>query len=202
MSEKIEGLPAAELQVMVGADRFWQFSRLLQQGIILWREVGCSLRSFLHDQLRLSPQFVEENIQTIFLNGKPVDDLDKAHVNEGCTLALSAAMPGLVGATMRRGGYYASLRARISYGPEGENVSSAAWGCVTLKLFNQVSNLLGKTFLQDSFFVKSKDLEDFIQWSRPTDDIKASLEGKPFDLKAFRAGDSSDELVRLRLKIV
>lgn len=187
---------------MVGAARFPQFLQLLQQGIIIRREVGCSLRSFLHDQLRLSPRFVEENIQTIFLDGKPVDDLDKAHVKEGSTLALSSAMPGLVGATMRHGGYYASLRARISYGPEGENAPATAQGCITLKLFNRVADLLGKTFLQDSFLVKRKNLEDFIRWSQPADDIKATLEGKPLDLKTFQAGDSSDEPVRLRLKIV
>lgn len=201
MSEKREDLPAEELQIMVGAVRFSRFSQLLQQGIILWRETGCSLRSFLHDQLGLSPRFVEENIQTIFLDGKPVDDLDKVHVKEGCTLALSAAMPGLVGATMRRGGYYASLRAQISHGPEGEDASAAARGFVTLKLFNQVADLLGKTFLQDGFFVKRKNLEDFIRWSGLTE-AQAYLEGKPFDLKAFRAGNSSEELIRLRVTIV
>ena len=36
-------------------------------------------------------------------------------VGHGDTLALSAAMPGLVGATMRRGGYFAGLRANISH---------------------------------------------------------------------------------------
>ena len=187
---------------MVGAARFPRFLQLLQQGIIISREVGCSVRSFLHGQLGLSSQFVEENIQTIFLDGKPVDDMDKVHVKDGCTLALSAAMPGLVGATMRRGGYYASLRAQISHGPEGGTAPATTQGRVTLKLFNILTDLLGKTFLQDSFFVKSKNLEDFIRWSQPTDDIKAIFEGKPFDWRAFRAGDKNDELVRLRLKIV
>ncbi len=199
MSQKSEDLLAAELQIMVVPGRFSRFSQLLQQGIILWKETGCSLRSFLHDQLRLSPQFVEENIQTIFLDGKPVDDLDRVHVKDGCTLALSAALPGLVGATMRRGGYYASLRAQISHGPEGEDAAASARGFVTLKLFNKVADVVGKTFLQDGFFVKRKNLEDFIRWSEPTEAVQASLEGKPFDLKAFRAGNSGDDLIRLRI---
>jgi hypothetical protein len=201
MSVKVD-LPAVELQVLVSAPRYPQFLQLLQQGIILRRQVGCSLRSFLLDQLRLSPQFIEENIQTIFLDGKPVDDLDTTHVNDGCTLALSAAMPGLVGATMRRGGFYASLRAQISHGPDAQNASAAAQGSVTLKFFNNVAHLLGKQFLQDTFFIKSKNLEDFIRWSQPTDDIQAFLGEEPFDWKSFRAGDSNDELVRMRLKIV
>lgn len=201
MSLKID-LPAAELQVLVGAPRYPQFLQLLQQGIILRRQVGCSLRSFLLEQLRLSPQFIEEDIQTIFLDGKPVDDLDTAWVKDGCTLALSAAMPGLVGATMRRGGFYASLRAQISHGPDAQNASAATQGCVTVKFFNNVAHLLGKQFLQDTFFLTSKNLEDFIRWSQPTDDIKAFLGEEPFDWKSFRAGDSNDELVRVRLKIV
>lgn len=202
MSEKNRRLPEAELQIMVSAARFPRFLQLLQQGIILGRDVGCSVRSFLHDQLRLSPQFVEENIQTIFLDGKPVDDLDKTHVKDGAVLALSAAMPGLVGATMRRGGYYASLRARISHGPDAESAPATTQGRVTLKLFNLVADLLGKTFLQQSFFVTGKTLEDFIRWCQPNDDIEALLDGKPFDWKAFQAGGGGAELVRLRLKIV
>ena len=128
MNKKNEGFPAAELQISVNAAQLPEFFQLLQQGIILRREVGCSVKSFLYHQLQLSCEFVEDKIQTIFLDGKPVDDLDAAYVKDGCSLALSAAMPGLVGATMRRGGYYASLRAQISHGSEAENRSRNSRG--------------------------------------------------------------------------
>ena len=34
------------------------------------------------------------------LDGKPVDDIGSSFLHDGSTLALSAAMPGLVGATL------------------------------------------------------------------------------------------------------
>lgn len=43
---------------------------------------------FLERQLQLDRQFIEDYIQTVFLDGKPVDDLDRAFVKDGCTLAL------------------------------------------------------------------------------------------------------------------
>jgi len=203
MNKGNEGLPAAELQISVNAAQLPEFFQLLQQGIILRREVGCIVKSFLYHQLQLSGEFVEDKIQTIFLDGKPVDDLDTAYVKDGCSLALSAAMPGLVGATMRRRGYYASLRAQISHGSEAENPSSTAEGYVTLKLFNLVTEFLGKTLLQNGVLVKRKNLEDFMsRWSHPgLENIGATRDGKPLDWNTFLATSSADDLVLLRLKI-
>lgn len=160
--------------------------------------------SFLLYQLKLSDEFIEDNIQTVFLDGKPVDDLSQAYVKDGCTLALSSAMPGLVGATMRRGSYYASLRAQISRRPEVESVPAKEEGFITLKLFNLVAKLLGKTLLQDCVLVRRKNLEEFMsRRSYPElKDIEAVRNGRPLDWNTFRATGSPDELVHLRLKIL
>lgn len=203
MNKKNNGLSALELQLTVDDARIPEFFLLLQQGIILRREIGSSVQSFLHRQLQLSCKFIEDNIQTVFLDGKPVDDLDRAIVKDGCTLALSSAMPGLVGATMRRGGYYASLRAQISHSPEDENTSGTSEGFVTLRLFNFIAELLGKTLLQDGVFVKKKNLEEFLSrrahsgWK----DVEAGRDGKPVDWNTFPTAGSADDLVLLRLKI-
>jgi hypothetical protein len=204
MNKKNEVLPATHLQISVNEAQIPEFFQLLQQGIILRREVGCTVMSFLHRQLQLSYEFIEDNIQTVFLDGKPVDNLDKAHVKDGCTLALSSAMPGLVGATMRRGGYYASIRAQISHNSEVDSAAAKAEGFVTLKLFNLVAELLGRTLLQDCVLVRRKNLEDFMsRWSYPgPKDIEAIRDGKPLDWNTFRATGSVDELVLLRLKIL
>jgi hypothetical protein len=205
MNETDASLSPVELQVSVTVAKLPIFSQLLQKGIILRREVGCSVNSFLREQLLLSSQFIEENIQTIFLNGRPVDDLETARVNDGCTLALSRAMPGLVGATMRRGGYYASLRAPISHSDEGQNAPSKSDGFITLKLFNLVADLLGKALLQDFFFLKRKDLADLAsRWSETETEshIRATLDGGPVDWTALQADNSGDDLVLVRLKIV
>ena len=94
------------------------FSPLLQQGVMVPLDAETIISPFLYQNLGLSPDFVEQFLATVFLNGKPVDDLDQAILRSGDTLALSAAMPGLVGAAMRRKGLLASFRSSISHRPE------------------------------------------------------------------------------------
>jgi len=194
---------AAELEIPVESARLPQFFQLLQQGITLRSQVGCSVRSFLLCRLQLSDEFIQDKIQTIFLDGKPVDDLDTAYVKDGCTLALSAAMPGLVGATMRRGGYYASLRAQISHCAEAENAPAASEGFITLKLFNFLTDLVGKKLLQDGVFAGRRNLEDVLN-RLPLSELKGirvSRGGKPLDWNTFRVSGSSGDMVLLRVKI-
>ena len=54
------------------------FFQLLQKGFRVKTQAGCSVKSFLCEHLGLSPEYVEERIQTLFLDGKPVDDVDSA----------------------------------------------------------------------------------------------------------------------------
>jgi len=91
------------------------FFQLMQRGFMVKIRVGCSIKSLLCNQLGLSQEYLEERIQTILLDGRPVDDVESAIVKQESTLALSAALPGLVGATLRKGGYYAPLRSHISH---------------------------------------------------------------------------------------
>lgn len=203
MERKSEKCSAPELLLSVGADYVPMFFQFLQRGTILRAEVGCSVRSFLYDQLQLSPEFVEDHIKTIFLDGKPVDDIDAATVKDGCTLALSSAMPGLVGATMRRGGYYASLRSQISHGSEtGDTLVEE--GSVTLKFFNLVASDLGPSFLEKGICVNKEDLADFFRSRLPDLEIKgmeAELDGKVLDRATLRGMEWADKQVRVRLKI-
>lgn len=204
MNKECNGFPAVELQLLVRTGGLSEFLQLLQRGIILKGKVGCSMRSFLYGRLQLSPDFVEDYIQTIFLDGRPVDDLDATYVKDGCTLALSSAMPGLVGATMRRGGYYASLRAQISCTPEVAGASAPVWGFITLKLFNFVAEHLGRTLLQEGVFLKKGDIENLLgRKSAPEiEGIEATRDGKPFDLETLGTALCDDELILLRLRII
>ena len=72
-----------------------RFFSLLQKGIIVRARSGCSLTAFLREQAEAAPETIEK-IQSIFLDGSPVDDLDRTIIKDGSILALSAAMPGLV----------------------------------------------------------------------------------------------------------
>jgi hypothetical protein len=137
-----------------------RFFPLLQSGIFLRCCTGISLLSFLKEVLLLSDTYIEDRISTIFLNGKPVDDLETAVVLDGNTVALSSAMPGLVGATMRRKGFYAGLRSTISH-VSGESEVTAGAGSVYLKLFNLIMADIGPDLLKKGVFLPSGDLKAF-----------------------------------------
>lgn len=136
------------------------FFRFLQSGFQFGALVGCSIRELLCEQLGLDEEYVSNRITTIFLDGKPVDDIDAAVVGDGSVLSLSAAMPGLVGAAMRRGGQYAFLRNAITQ--ERTVVSSERRpGSVEMKLFNMVMEELGPTFLKKGIILKTAELVRF-----------------------------------------
>ena len=151
-------------------------------------QVGSTIKSLLCQQFGLSPEYLENRIQTIFLDGKPVDNVDSATVKQGSTVALSAALPGLAGATLRRGGYYAPMRSQISHREEAAPEPHHE-GMIFLKLFNLLLKELGPSFLKRGIWVKGKDLSDLFK--RQPDDFwagykGAKLDGEKIDLKTLK----------------
>ena len=112
-------------------------------------------------QQKISSDYIAERISTIFLDGKPVDDIDMTVIQDGSSIALSGAMPGLVGAVMRRGSFYASFRDSITY-KKDKDTHTQEKCMVNLKLFNIVMKELGLDFLKKGVFFKSSDLTDFL----------------------------------------
>ncbi|MFC1639967.1 hypothetical protein ACFL3B_04295 [Gemmatimonadota bacterium] len=127
------------------------FFQFLQDGFQIEAQVGCCISEFLRNRCRLSPDFIANRVSTVFLDGQPVDDLDRAFVNDGATLALSGAMPGLVGAVMRTNSPLRSFRSSITH-PGGEEGTKQHHhqqnGLVRLKLFNTVMSELGPAFVR------------------------------------------------------
>jgi hypothetical protein len=160
-------LPLAELPA---------FFPLLQQGLWLQVEVGCSVIELLTDQFGIDVKYINERITTLFLDGKALDDPETAYVKDGSILALSSAMPGLVGSTMRRGSHLAAMRGDITYQSHPEESGT---GRVKIKLFNMVMSELGETVLAHGFWLSKSDLLEFLHeqeenfWS----DFTASLDG-------------------------
>ena len=136
------------------------FYALLQQGVMIRCRTGCSVAAFLRDELKAGEETIEK-IQSIILDGKPVDDLETAWIKDGSTLALSAAMPGLVGATLRRGGAYSSFRSAITY-HETKETSEPGEGVVRIKIFNLLMSGLGRDLLKKGVMVPAGDIHDFI----------------------------------------
>jgi len=110
--------PPQSLTLRVSRRQLERFHPLMQEGFMVRTQLGCTIKALLCDQFKVSPEYLEARVQTVFLNGKPVDDIESTEIPAGATLALSAAMPGLVGATLRRGGYYAPMRSDITYRKE------------------------------------------------------------------------------------
>jgi hypothetical protein len=124
--------------------------------------LGGSIRSVLCEQLGLDPDYVKNRIQTAFLNGKPVDDFDTALVEEGAVLTLSGALPGLAGATLRKGGFYRSLRASLSHRNEpGERAGKE--GFITVRIFNILLAELAPVLLSHGVFVSKPDFAAFLE---------------------------------------
>jgi len=121
---------------------------------------SCSIKVFLCDICGLSASQVLTRIQTIFLNGMPVDNLETAVVRDGDTLALSAAMPGLVGATMRSGGVLACFRGTITH--QGNATNASPGGILSIKLFNLLIKELGPMFLGQGVLVSGENIKTML----------------------------------------
>jgi hypothetical protein len=142
------------------------FFPLLQQGFSVRVQVGCGIQELLCNQFGIDPDYLKQRITTIFLNSKPVDDPETSRVADGATLALSAAMPGLVGATMRRGGYYAAMRGGITH-RESPADAEEKYGEIRIKLFNLLMAELGPGFLQQGIIVSPAALANFLAAQAP-----------------------------------
>jgi hypothetical protein len=152
----------ARLSLRLAENLLQNLSLVVQNGFFLKIRRGCSLDAFLTEQIGLSREYIEERIQTVFLDGKPVDDLEASVIRDGSSLALSAAMPGLVGAAMRRGGFYGRLRSTITY-RHTNDPGMAGEGLVHMKIFNLLMHELGPGLLRKGIFVPSNDLAGFLE---------------------------------------
>ncbi len=165
-----------------------RFLLLLQRGFMIKTRTGCSVEDFLCNEVGVSRDTMEK-IQSVFLEGKPVDNLGSAVIRGGTTLALSAAMPGLVGATLRRGGLYSSFRSSITH-REGSGACVAGEGLVRLKLFNLLIDELGRRFLGKGILVRPSDLADFLNGQSP--DFWEGCKGVLIDGNAADPGSLKD----------
>ena len=138
-----------------------RLATLLKKGCFIRVRTGCSMKELLCETFNISPEYVKKEIKVIFLNFSPVDDLETAIIKDGSIIALSAAMPGLVGAAMSRDGL-TWMRSSITYHEEaGEHAHQD--GLIHMKLFNKVMADLGESFLRRGVYVKSGFLADFLE---------------------------------------
>jgi hypothetical protein len=175
------------------------FFFFLQDGFLLEAQVGCSIREFLRDRCRIAPETIAERISTVFLDGKPVDDFDRAFIEDNSTLALSGAMPGLVGAVMRSNSPLRSFRSSITHGGD-EGSKRLQDGLVRLKLFNTVMSELASGFLREGVLLEPLAVKGFL--AKQSEDCRKGireilLDREPIEMRLLLEEDhlSESELV-------
>jgi hypothetical protein len=152
---------ALEIIIITGRKSLPVFSQLLGRGFTTGIRTGCSVKELLRVQLGFEEAYIENRIQTLFLNYRAVDDMDSAMVHHGAILALSAAMPGLVGATFRKSGAYSVMRSQISH-ENGATSTGSHDGEITLRLFNLIAKEEGPRFLKKGILIKGRDFDDLL----------------------------------------
>lgn len=150
------------LNITVEEDQVSAFFPLLALGFTVKSKVGVSVHELLCRQLGLSADYLDNRLQTIFLDGKAVDNVKTAVIRQDSALALSAAMPGLAGVTLRRGGAYATMRQKITHKKNAKN-EIVKDGSIVLKLFNLVARDIGPMFLIQGIWISGKNLQDFFR---------------------------------------
>ena len=177
------------------------FVGLLNAGFMVNIRVGESVKIFACERLGIDEAYFDERIQTLFLNSKPVDDPATAVVKNGSILALSAAMPGLVGAVFRKGGKYRGLRGSITH-PDENDVTAGKTGWVTVKLFNLILKELGPFFLEAGVWLRGETIQAFFtdRFSSLADDIQSvNFNGKELAPQALLKIESEEEPVYIKI---
>lgn len=153
------------LRFEIGQDETQLFTLLFQYGVHVRCTTGVTIEKLLVEHFGIAREYLEEKLTTVFLDGSAVDDIGEALVFDGTTLALSSAMPGLAGATLRRKGMLSSMRRSITHHDEGRHTEAAHDGFVTIKLFNVLAGEIGTVFLRHGVCIEAAKLAGFISLS-------------------------------------
>lgn len=133
----------------------------LQKGFYILTVEGQDVFKFLSEDCNMKSAYIREKIKTIFINGGPVDDIYNTRIKEYEEIALSGAMPGIVGAMMRIGSPYAPMRDNITVRPE-EIINCGKKILVGLKLFNVILHDRGNGFLRNGIIFTRQRFEIYI----------------------------------------
>ncbi|MDP2847852.1 MAG: hypothetical protein Q8O35_06625 [Humidesulfovibrio sp.] len=174
------------LQVLATAEALEAMTPLAREGFGVRIAAGLSLRSTLADDLGLGPECVEKRIQTVFLDGSPVDDIDQDFARPGSTLALAGALPGVAGIAMQRGSRIGVFREGITHSAVRDLPASDRSLRITLKLFNTVAVECLAQILSRGVEVRSGRLAELLD-DNPEALTQATflLDGAPLDRTAL-----------------
>ncbi len=134
----------------------------LQGGFYIETLSGTTIISFLTKSCDIPESYIIDKIKTIFHNGNPVDDIKTVKLYEDSVVAISGAMPGIVGAMMRIGSPYAPMRESITDKGATEGVIGEMIP-VKLKLFNVILSDHGKRFTENGVIFERETIHRLIR---------------------------------------
>ena len=143
----------------VRKEKIESYTTLLQFGVLLESQIGQSMGVFLTSLPDFDMNYIVDRIQTIFLDGSAIDDMETLFTNSSPVLALSAAMPGLAGAIFRKNSLHAALRTADSKNVLAGQTNSQILVC--LKLFNMIAVEKGPGLLEKGGIFSGSALLDF-----------------------------------------
>jgi hypothetical protein len=153
---------AERLRVRIGQEGRLAWNFLLQKGFYLTGRAGMTVREFLAAVLGYDDATIEGEVRTIFLNCRPVDDIDGPHVRDGDRLALGSAMPGLIGICMGRDNPYKGFRSDISAKADAPEADTREIIRVFVKIFSTLAVDTGEGVLARGIALDAGELAEFL----------------------------------------
>lgn len=133
------------LTLTVAEEIIEPLTTLLQSGMAVSIPANISLGAMLSSLPGFDIDYITNRIETIFLDGQAVDDLQTPLINDSHVVALSAAMPGLAGAIFRKNSICAALRSTKKN--IEATVTESDRLSITVKLFNMIAHEKGPSLL-------------------------------------------------------
>lgn len=140
-----------------------KFATLLQSGVYLETVTGKPILDVLKTLPGFTDEYIDEEIQTIFINGTAIDDVHAPLTEDQTIIALSASMPGLSGAIFRKNSIHSPLR---SVQQEMDADFKEDRITVKVKMFNSIARDQAKMVFEQGATLLTRSLLDYIQ-TRP-----------------------------------
>ncbi len=150
----------------------WRIPLLFQSRVHCDCNVGVTVQQLLSADFALPLEYIDKRIETVFLNGQPLDDLEKAVIRSGDRLVLAAGLPGAAGICMRRKSplqaYRADISRQNSVSGSGDSAGvtaiaeRATHGRIELALFSLLMKELYAHFMRRGVWLSAQRLSDLL----------------------------------------
>jgi len=158
---ELSDIPRVSCQLT--GDYLDKFATLLQSGVYLETVTGKPILDLLKTLPGFTESYIDEEVQTIFINGTAIDDVHAPLTEDQTVIAVSASMPGLSGAIFRKNSIHSHLRSVQQDVDADFKVDRIT---VKVKLFNSIARDQARMLFTQGVNLQTKSLIDYLQ-TRP-----------------------------------